>query len=83
MEAHGGGPCLLETRISNHNFPLFCGGCVEGAWEVRDGACGMRGGALVVHGGAWRLHRKRVGGAQMRVVVGLLPQGTTVNINTI
>ena len=56
---------------------------MEGAWEVRDSAWGMRGGAWVVRGGAWRLRGRRVRGAQVRVVVGLLPQGTTVNINTI
>ena len=49
---------------------------MEGAWEVRDGA-------WVVRGGAWRLRGRHVEGAQVRVVVDLLPQGTTVKINTI
>ena len=61
MEARGGGSYLLETRINNHNFPLFCGGGVEargGAWVVRDGAWEVCDGEWGLRGGA----RKRVRG---------------------
>ena len=29
LEKRGGGPCLLRTRINNHNFSLFCGGALR------------------------------------------------------
>ena len=61
VEARGGGPCLLEKRINNHNFPLFCGGRVEGAWEVRGGCAGARGWCAAARGGcvvgAWGARR--------------------------
>ena len=60
VEARGGGPYLLETRINNHNFPLFCGGDVEARGGCVGGARRRVGGARLRVGVAWR----RVGGAR-------------------
>ena len=48
--ARGAVPSLLKKRINNHNFPLFCGGRVEGAPGTVGGAWGVRGGPVE---GAW------------------------------